>query len=244
MVLFWDRLGPTPAWTLDETVARLQAAVPTIVLSLLAAWLVFCAWRIACGFRFGPPRSAVLFDRKMWARHEAAHALVASVLGLPMQQAWVRHCPDARGIGGTVRFEAPPAAVTMHALHSLLVRKMAVNVAGVAGGRGKRPMEAVLHELAYQNDWVQATELSWIGASFHSDRVLVWDVLEAVVSALHTARWTSAIAAAAKALLHADGDPVPPEVFAAIARRSGLALSEVETLAAALCDSPTQEIAA
>ena len=54
----------------------------------------------------------------------------------------------------------PPAASTPGALYGLLVRRTAVNVAGVAGARGQRPKDAVLHELTYQNDWVQAAELS------------------------------------------------------------------------------------
>jgi len=244
MVLFWDRLGPAPAWTLDETVAHLRANTPTILSYLLGLWLFACMLRFAFGFRFGPRRSAAVFDSKMAARHEAAHALVAVVLGLPVKGAWVLRQPDGRGIGGTVSLGTPPAARTREALYGLLVRRAAVNVAGVAGARGKRPLEAVLRELTYQNDWVQAAELSWVGASLHPDRELVWNVLEAVVSALHTAPWTAAIAAAAKALLRAGGDPVPPEEFAAIARRFGLTLPAVETLAAALPSSPMQEIAA
>lgn len=242
MVLFRDKLDPLPAWTLDETVTHLQAAAPTIVSFLLTVWLILCVACIASGFRFGPPRSAVLFDRRMAARHEAAHALVATVLGLPVEGAWVPHCPDERGIGGTVRLEMPPVASTTAALYGLLIRRTAVNVAGVAGARGKRSLQDVLRELTRQNDWVQATELSWVGASLHPDQVLVWNVLVAVISELHTAPWTSAIAAAAETLLHAAGDSVSPEAFAAIARRFGLALPAVETLAAALPNPPAREI--
>lgn len=231
-VLFWDKLGPAPPWTLDETVAHLRAGAPVILSNLLALWVMVCVFRFAlAGFRPRPLGGAVLFDRKMAARHEAAHALVASVLGLPMEGAWVLRRPDARGIGGTVMLGAPTAAPTIDDLYGLLVRRVAVNVAGVAGARGTRPMDAIVHELEQQQDWVQAAVLSWTGAALRSDRVLVQDVLEAVVPALHTAPWKRAIASAAKMLLRAAGDPVSPEDIAAVAHRFDLALPAVEALA-------------
>ena len=98
--------------------------------------------------------------------------------------------------------------------------------------------------LQTQRDWAQAMELSWFAASLRPGRVLVDEVLEAVIPALHAAPWTAAIADGAKALLRAGDDPVPPEVFAAIARRFGLALPAVEMLAAAFPNPPTQEITA
>ena len=244
-VLFWDKLGPIPAWTLDEAVAQLRAGMPAILYFLIMAWFMAFTMRAAyCGFRFGPVRNAALFDRKMAARHEAAHALVATVLGLSVKGAWVPYRPDERGVGGGVALAPSPAAPAGEALYGLLARKVAVNVAGVVGARGTRSVDAILHELQGQNDWVQARELSWIGASLRPDRVLWQDVLEAVAPALHTAPWKSAIVTASKAILHAAGDPVQPEVFAAIARRFGLALPAVETLAAALPNPPTQEITA
>lgn len=246
-VLFWDEPDPALSWTLGEAVAYLRAAAPTIFANLFFLWLLLCVMRFMfVGFRSGPLRRPVLFDRKMAARHEAAHALVASVLGMPLEGAWVLHDVDTRGIGGAVTLRVPPMPLTTRALYGLLARKVAVNVAGVVGARGKRPMDAILHELRFQNDWVQATELSWIGASLHPDRVLVRDVLEALVPALQTMPWKRAIATAATALLRAGSDPVPPDVFATIVRRFGLALPAVEAIAEAAMPSgrPMQEIAA
>ncbi len=246
-VLFWDEFDPARSWTLGETVARLRAAAPTIFANLFVLWLMLCAMRFMfVGFRSGPLRRPMLFNRKMAARHEAAHALVASVLGMPMEGAWVLNDFDAHGIGGVVTLRVPLMPLTTEALYGLLARKVAVSVAGVVGARGKRPMEAILHELKFQTDWTKATELSWIGASLHPDRVLVWNVLEAMVPALQTMPWKRAIATAAKALLQAGGDPVPPETFAAIVRRFGLALPAVEAIAGAAMPSgqSMQEVAA
>ena len=82
-----------------------------------------------------PFRAGLPFDRTMVAHHEVAHALVASVLGLPVREAWVLRRLDEHGIGGAVRLEMPRMASSTQALYGLLVRKVAVSVAGVAGAR-------------------------------------------------------------------------------------------------------------
>ena len=246
-VLFWDRLSVPSDWTLDETVARLRTDSAKIVADLLLLWFVGCVLRWAMfGFRHSQIRRASLFNRKMAACHEAAHALVATVLGLPLQAAWVLRDFDERGAGGGVILALPPTVAAPKPFYDLLARKVAVSVAGVAGARGNRPITDVLRELEHQYDWVQAKELSWIGASVRPDRVLLQDVLETVVFTLHTPSWTAAIATAAKVLLQAAGDPVPPETFATIARRFDLALPGVEALAGGAEEAsnpPTQEMA-
>lgn len=248
-VFLWDERDPASAWTLGETVKHLRADAPTILSCLLITWTLFCILRFAIvgGSRSGAIRHAALAresmarsDRELIARHEAAHALVACVLGLPMESAWINDGPDWCGFGGAVRLDAPPAAQTLEASYGLLARKIAVSVAGVVGERGARPMGEIMRELYIQRDWAQAMELSWFAASLRPGQVLVETVLEAVVPALHTAPWTAAIEEGAQALLRAGSGPVPPDVFAAIARRSGLALPAVETLAA-VPFPPTQE---
>ena len=203
------------------------------------------------GSRSGAIRHAVLAregaarsNRELAARHEAAHALVACVLGMPLESAWVNDGPDWCGRIGAILMDAPPAARTLEASYGLLARKIAVNVAGTVGERGARPKEEIMRELYAQRDWAQAMELSWIAASLLPGQVLVEQVLDAVVPALHTAPWTAAIEEGAQALLRAGSDPVPPAVFASIARRFSLALPAVETLAAAFPNPPTQEITA
>ncbi len=252
-VFLWDERDPASAWTLGETVKHLRADAPTILSSLLMIWTMFCILRFAFvgGSRSGAIRHAALAregvtrsDRELIARHEAAHALVAYVLGMPMESAWINDGPDWCGFGGAVRLDAPPAAQTLEASYGLLARKIAVSVAGVVGERGARPMEEITRELYIQRDWAQAMELSWFAASLLPGQVLVEKVLDAVIPALHTAPWTAAIEEGAKALLRVGGDRVPPEVFAAIARRFGLALPAVNTLAAAFPNPPTQEITA
>ena len=249
-VFLWDERDPASAWTLGETVKHLRADAPTILSGLLMTWTMFCILRFAFvgGSRSGAIRHAALAceimarsDRELSARHEAAHALVACVLEMPMESAWINAALQRRGIGGAVRLDAPPMALTPEASYGLLARKIAVSIAGVVGERGPRPMQEIMWGLQIQRDWVQAMELSWFAASLRPGQVLVETVLDAVVPALHTAPWTAAIEDGAKALLRAGGDPVPPEVFAAIARRSGLALPVVETLAAAFPNPPTQE---
>ena len=248
-VFFWDGRDPASAWTLGEAIASLRAEAPAILSWLFAIWVFLRAFRFvaAGGSRSGAIRHAVLAregaarsNRELAARHEAAHALVACVLEMPMESAWVNDGPDWYGFGGAVRMHAPPAAQTLEASYGLLVRKIAVNVAGVVGERGARPKEEIMRGLHIQRDWTQATELSWFAASLLPGQVLVETVLDAVIPALHTAPWTAAIEDGAKALLRAGSDPVPPDVFAAIARRFGLALPTVKTLAA-VPFPPTQE---
>ena len=248
-VFFWDGRDPASAWTLGEAVASLRADVPTILSWLFTIWVFLRVLSFVAvgGSRSGATRHAVLAregavrsNRELAARHEAAHALVACVLGMPMESAWINDGPDWFGIAGAVRIHPPPAAQTLEASYGLLARKIAVSVAGVVGERGARPKEKIMRELYVQRDWAQATELSWFAASLRPGRVLVETVLNAVIPALHTAPWMAAIEDGAKALLRAGSDPVPRNVFAAIARRFGLALPAVETLAA-VPFPPTQE---
>ena len=254
-VFLWDERDPASAWTLGETVKHLRADAPTILSCLFTAWTMFCVLRfgIVGGTRSGAIRHAALAregvarsDRELTARHEAAHALVACVLGMPMESAWINDAASRNrlGIGGAVSIGVPPVALTPEASYGLLARKIAVFVAGVVGERGPRPMKEIMWGLQTQRDWAQAKELSWFAASLQPGQVLVETVLEAVVPALHTGLWTAAIEEGAQALLRAGSGPVPPDVFAAIARRFGLALPAVETLAAAFPNPPTQEITA
>lgn len=246
-VLFWEQLGPEPAWTLAETVAHLRATAPTIFSLLLLLWLMGLALHLALfGSRSEAIRRAAWFDRKLVARHEAAHALVASVLGLPMEGAWVLDRPDRRGVGGAVRMATSPALSTTEAMHDLVVRRVAVNIAGVVGERHGRSMGEIVRRLETQQDWAAAGAMSWIVDAAYPDRGLLRNLLEAVAPTLQTAPWQSAIAEAAKVLLRAVGDPVAPEAFAAIARRFGLALPAVEALADAalrVARPATQEMA-
>lgn len=238
-VLFWDRLGPMPPWTLDQAVAHLRADAPGIASCLFSLWGTVAVTRMMLGsFRSSPMSfltadftQLAIFDYEMAARHEAAHALVACVLGIPMTGAWVLRVPDARGNGGAVTIGQAPAAGRAEALYGLLARKMAVNVAGVAGARSTWSMDAILGELEQQRDWVQASELDWIAGSIHSHRDLVSEVLTAIVPVIRTKPWQDAIEEMAKVLLQANGDLVAPEVFAAAARRFGLALQPVEEIA-------------
>ncbi len=250
-VFFWDGRDPASAWTLGEAVANLWTNAPTILSLLFAVWVFVRVLRFVAvgGSRSGAIRQAVLArectarsNRELAARHEAAHALVATVLGMPMESASVNDGPNWFGFGGVVRINPPPAARTLEASYGLLARKIAVNVAGVVGERGARSKEEIMDQLYTQRDWAQAAELSWFATALRPGQVLVEMVLDAVIPALHTAPWTAAIEDGAQALLHARNDPVLPDVFASIARRFGLALPAVETFAAALPSPPAREI--
>ena len=194
MVFLWDELDPASAWTLGDAVKHLRADAPTIFFSLLMVWAMFCALRfgIVGSTRSGAIRHAALAregvtrsDRELTARHEAAHALVACVLGMPLESA----CE-----------------------------------------RGPRPVQESMWGLQTQRDWAQAKELSWFAASLRPGQVLVDEVLEAVIPALHAEPWTTAIEKGADVLLRAGSDRVLPEVFAAIAHHFGLALPVVEAV--------------
>ncbi len=234
-VLFWDRLGPARPWTLNEAMAHLRASAPAIGSTMVGLWIVWAFMRAAfSGFGFRSSYStyrAAAFDHEMAARHEASHALVATVLGIAVDAAWIVRIPDKGGVGGAVGITAPVSVSTAEALYSLLARKVAINVAGVAGARGSWSMDAILEELRGQRDWTQAGEASWIASSIHPDRNLLSDVLAAIVPELRAKPWQDAIEEAAQLLLRAKGASVPPEAFTATVRRFGLTLPTIEEIA-------------
>ena len=166
------------------------------------------------------------FNRELVAPHEAAHALVAGVLGLPVESAWVNDGPDWRNVAGAVRMNAPSAAQTLEASHCLLARSIAVSLAGIVGERGARPKEEIMRDLYVEEDWIQAKELSWFAASLRLGQVLFETVLDALIPALHAAPWIDVVREGATVLLQGGSNPVPADVFAAIARRFYLALPE------------------
>lgn len=168
-------------------------------------------------------------DREMTARHEAAHALVASVLGVPFDHALV-HRSRLAGIGGRIAPVSPARAHPPADACGSLVRKVAVLVAGVCGTRDGE--EAICFaSVGGEKDEIQARALSWAAADFAPGRDLFGEVCAAVRADLGAASWGRAVAAGADLLLEADGEPVPADAFAGIARRFGLALPAVEAVA-------------
>lgn len=227
-----------------DPIGRKDASSALAAGALLAAAGAGVAWGAAKATRglIGLPQDALrrLFvrrrDRRMAARHEAAHALVATVLEMPFDHARVLPRWSACGVGGYVRFDsaAPTAASSGEVfLPSLLVRRTAMLVAGVAGERPDLPPGELLPRLQTQSDWPRALEASWIAEAVRPDRRVLEPVVEEVAAALRTPAWRAAIRQAAGMLLHARGE-VPQGAFQAIARGHGLTLPGVQVLASGL----------
>ena len=164
------------------------------------------------------------------ARHEAAHALVASVLGLPLKEATV-HRHSLANVLGTTTLGPITAIPTMASLYKLIVFKIATNLAGNAWIPSNQSPDAVLCELADHPDLIESIQLAWIGHPLHREGWLPYDILKVLIPALHAPAWQEAIEAGAAALLQELGRPVPAAVFATIARNYDLTLPEVMALA-------------
>lgn len=231
---FWDGLpdgsaSRTYAVSLASVVVAIGAAVGLVSRPLLPR---------------GPARTPArairadgTFSLRMAARHEAAHGLVAAVLGVPFCGVRVLPAsgavPEGRAGGGWVDLGCPPPAATAEDLYSLAVRKLAVAAAGAVGARGGRPLAEAIGDPAAAKDWCEARELSWLMAALRPDRDLWWDVARAVHADLDAQGWQAAIEAAARCLVRARGGVVAPEVFAGIASRFGLRMDAVEACSSA-----------
>lgn len=241
--------GEPPEAVVCETaldpLGRKDASSALAAGALLAAAAAGVAWGACATARglIGLPRDALRRslarrrDRRLAARHEAAHALVATVLDMPFEHARVFPRWSACGVGGYVRFDSassPDASCGEPSLFRLLVRRTAMLVAGVAGERADVPFGDLTRRLEIQSDWPRALEASWIAEAMRPGRRVLELVVEEVAAALRAPAWQAAIQEAAKVLLRARGGEVPPQAFAAVARRFGLALPEVEALAAGM----------
>lgn len=170
------------------------------------------------------------FDRRGTARHEAAHALVATVLGVPFDEARVYKPSFSRPSNGHIHAVAPDRPHDPTEAYGLLARKVAVFAAGVIGAHdGDGPISFVG---GGEKDRESATLLSWAACDYAPGRNLFREVVDALTAALAAEPWPSAIAEAADVLLAADGEPLPAEPFHEIARRHGLRLDAVEGLCA------------
>lgn len=250
VVLCWDQAWPV--LPVGDVVSAARAHAPGVLASLAllcAPVLAFSGPAIA-----RPVRVAVAANREgRWvvrvreraARHEAAHALVASVLGVPFKDVRVLRETDWTGDGTTGFMVAtpPPAPRPSAFLHGVLARKIAVLLAGVIGAHdGDGPI--CFTGGGGAQDLARAETLSWAAADLAPERVLLDEVRAALLPALRSDSWRRAIEAGAGLLLDADGGAVPAGAFARVVRCFGLTLAPVEALAAgAGPDAPKGETA-
>ena len=232
LVVLWPSLQVTPSLTLTEAALDLRTLQPGLAGLFFGCW---AAVFIACRLVFGLPLPMVRKEpasmrRRSAARHEASHALVAVVLGHPAIGARILLRSWSNGIGGEFVMDAPDPA-SGRDIHALLVREIAMLVAGVAGDLHRRPIDEVYEELRGQTDWARAPGLSWLAAALWPDRALCETVTELMVPALARLEWQAAIACAADELVLAADEWVPAETFAAISGRYALSLPEIESLA-------------
>lgn len=219
------------------------------MLALLSATPVFGWWlpgavgRAAARARFARATTGAVriawspFDRRGTARHEAAHALVAAVLGVPFDEARVYEASFFRPSNGYIHAVAPERPHDPAGAYGLLARKVAVLASGVIGAHdGAGPVSFAGGGEKDRND---AALLSWAACDYAPERNLLREVMDALTPALRAEPWRTAIEEGADALLAANGEGVPADPFREIARRHGLRLNAVEALAAGVdADAP------
>lgn len=229
--------GDAPAFsalTLGEVATAARGAAPVLLmlwgLTLAAGW----CWR-GCPPWTTPSASSLgglslAAAPKGWreatARHEAAHALVAHVLGVPYVDVQVNRHLDASGGAGGLRAPPAEAACAPDDLYGRTARKIAMLLAGRVGELGGgADLACVAHERS--KDWVQASTLAWAMADAAPGRPLLESLFAALSRDLAAPEWDAAIRDGARALLDAGGEAVPAAVFASVAARHALALPRV-----------------
>lgn len=232
----WDVLDPQTSVSANDAVAGLHALVPVVLASLaILCGAMHVVRFLAVGSfpkhqRMGSDGGwrLPLFDLWTTARHEAAHALVAEVLGVPHCGARVVRASgsavDDRASAGWVDIGPAPRMTTAGDLYSLAVRKIAVAAAGALGARRGRLLDEALLDSDAQADWVGAGQLAWLAGPYCLQDALLTAVAEAVLSDLGTGSWQAAIDHAAEDLVLAHGGVVPPERFGDLARRFQLSM--------------------
>lgn len=225
----WDQLLPpdTP----------LSSVLPDVTLTArLAALMALHLWLFVKLLSPAASRGRA-WSRRMAARHEAGHALVAAVLGMHVSAATVPPRPDRFGVGGYVRYAPPEQPDDLQQLWRLVVRQMAASLAGVAAERAWQadPLSkaAARIRLQTQGDWYQAREAArTANAISPRGEDLLFEVFDMLLISLSADPWRRAIAKAAGRLVQARRREVPGEAFAEIALRYDLRLPGVEALIA------------
>jgi hypothetical protein len=236
IVMVLDVNALSPNLTIVEFVTTTRANARPVLFTLLTAWICLYFVQLFVLARRGQIDgiSARKAARKA-ARHEAAHALVGVVLGLPVDGARVYYVGSGVGTGGWVTTDAPSRINDTGGLYDLLVRTIAMDVAGGAAVCSNREAAslAFLNEACNRIDLEHAQVLSWTCASVEPRQVALQTVTSAVVREIRTEPWKRAIEAAADVLLRNVNSTVPAAAFIEIARKFNLALPEVEAIAEA-----------
>ena len=226
------------SWTaLTAALAYFQSHTPAILFQCFVfSFVMLVLSRVMSG------QSELLFsrqhDRQSTARHEAAHALVACVLGFSVRGGRVLQRPGPNGLVGYIEVP-PPTDSAADAIHALIVRKMAVFVAGVVGSQRSPSFLSVCRSLIGQPDGIEARTLSWIGAAGRQDSTLLIDVVAAVILDLNTPAWRLAIDGVGGEMLLRYGDLLEGERIAEVARVLGLRMDAVQAVARAAPGSVT-----
>jgi hypothetical protein len=230
LVTAWKVPAHAPLTPLEETIRVLRHDG----LPLLSVFLVLASALVILTLPLRSARPSPLrCDHRGAARHEAAHALVACVLGMPLVEAFV-HAEPRGGRGGGITLAPFRTRCTPEGVRELVVRKIAIGVAGQAVD-WDGPVHGGMFCGGGERDFVQCQEMFWIWNSVAPDWPCSGNTLAETLirthAALRTPAWRQAVAAGADALLRDLGKPVPPDVFATIAREHNLALPEVVALA-------------
>jgi hypothetical protein len=164
------------------------------------------------------------------ARHEAGHGLVAIVLGLPVQDVHVKVAPDALGIGGFLRIEDNKQPMTdIDAVLSHLLRRIAVEVAGVLAEENWPSARAACRRLGTQQDHAQACGHMFSVALIRPAHPEAGNhILDATWKDITPAAWINAIQELTDILVR-DG-VVPADTVREIAQRFDLTMPCVEAV--------------
>src|SRR5438270_1552820 len=133
--------------------------------------------------------------RKNVARHEAAHALVASVVEVPFHNVWID------GTGGGVTLSCPPHLSTAEDIYNFIHRKIIILLAGVVGEKPGLSRKEALRHLEYHKDLADAVALAWVSDEIASNPKIWEAFLDRLIETINTQPWQSAIDEVASALV-------------------------------------------
>lgn len=181
------------------------------------------------------------WDMDLAARHEAGHALVAVVLGMPLYEAHVKVTPDAAGIGGHILIDSnrTPTNDVLEVLSGLL-RQISVAVAGVLAEQPWPSARAARRRLGTQKDFADVCgHMFSVNLMRPQHGKAGDDIFEATWEDIRKPEWQAAKAELATALVATD--VVPADVVKDIAKRHELTLPCVQAVIARILDTPQTE---
>ena len=212
-------LKATGPWTADELDKNFQV----IVQFWFLVWITLATSTILVATLRTSRREKGGLPDRITARHEAAHALVACVVGLDVISAELHNPSVQDRPEGTVTIETK--AGPGDDLFKILVQKMAVGISGAMAQQTWLTVEDAVSAFGSKSDWDKVSELSWVAGFIQPRRVMWVEVADILLKEFTKPCWQAAIEAAASVLLDALGKEVSGERFNAIAKEHGLSLA-------------------